>query len=218
MKMRLPTIVAVLFGAITLIAYFIPIFPLTEVKKLMIDWASVISAFALLLGIANLLLVHIEKFSSFKPGWVYSIVLLLGFIFVVGMGMFAAYLPAPAAASTFNAPETMRSMTRFLFLYVQTPIESALTAMLAIIMVLAGARLVRKRRKWSAAIFVVVSILLIIGLAPLDSMRDLLGGMRDWIVQVPALAGARGILLGIALGAITTGMRIIIGVDRPYGE
>jgi hypothetical protein len=29
--------------------------------------------------------------------------------------------------------------------------------------------------------------------------------------------GARGLLLGIALGALLTGLRVIFGVDRPYG-
>jgi len=32
-----------------------------------------------------------------------------------------------------------------------------------------------------------------------------------------ATAGARGILIGIALGALTTGLRVLFGVDRPYG-
>jgi hypothetical protein len=30
------------------------------------------------------------------------------------------------------------------------------------------------------------------------------------------IAGARGILLGIALGSVTTGLRILLGADRPY--
>ena len=40
--------------------------------------------------------------------------------------------------------------------------------------------------------------------------------LRSWIVKVWATAGARGILLGIALGTIATGLRILMGTDRPY--
>jgi hypothetical protein len=29
-------------------------------------------------------------------------------------------------------------------------------------------------------------------------------------------AGGRGILIGLALGTITAGLRIILGIDRPY--
>jgi hypothetical protein len=42
-------------------------------------------------------------------------------------------------------------------------------------------------------------------------------GLRSLLVQIPAVAGARGVLLGVALGAIATGLRILMGVDRPYG-
>jgi len=41
--------------------------------------------------------------------------------------------------------------------------------------------------------------------------------MRPFIAQVMAGAGARGILLGMALGTLTTGLRILFGADRPYG-
>ena len=216
MKMRLPMLIAIAVGAVTLIAYFVPLGPLEIVKSLLVDWAATLSAMALLLGILNLVLVHIEKFASFKTGWVYSIVLLLGFIFALGMGLFPPLIDMTRQANAqFNAAQTMRDMARFMFLYIQTPIETSLTAMLGIVMIMAGARLIRKRRNLSAALFILVSLVLILGLAPL---APILGDAREWIVQVPALAGARGILLGIALGAITTGMRVIIGVDRPYGE
>jgi len=31
------------------------------------------------------------------------------------------------------------------------------------------------------------------------------------------MAGIRGILMGVALGSIATGLRILMGADRPYG-
>jgi hypothetical protein len=41
--------------------------------------------------------------------------------------------------------------------------------------------------------------------------------IRPWVTQIWALGGARGILIGVALGTITTGLRVLFGVDRPYG-
>jgi hypothetical protein len=32
-----------------------------------------------------------------------------------------------------------------------------------------------------------------------------------------SLGALRGLLIGVALGTITTGLRILIGADRPYG-
>jgi len=31
------------------------------------------------------------------------------------------------------------------------------------------------------------------------------------------LGGARGILIGVALGSLLTGLRVLFGFDRPYG-
>jgi len=51
-----------------------------------------------------------------------------------------------------------------------------------------------------------------VGLIPL------LPEIRDWILNVPAMAGVRGILLGVGLGAVLTGIRLLLGVERPYGD
>ncbi len=42
--------------------------------------------------------------------------------------------------------------------------------------------------------------------------------LRAWVLEVPGTAGARGILLGVALGAIATAFRILLGMDRPYAQ
>jgi len=68
-------------------------------------------------------------------------------------------------------------------------------------------------------IFILTAFLILLGTAPLYGFGDipLLNGLRRWIAQVPAMAGARGILIGVALGTIATGLRVLIGADRPYG-
>lgn len=38
----------------------------------------------------------------------------------------------------------------------------------------------------------------------------------DWIMNVPQMAGKRGILIGIALGGIAMSIRIILGIERSY--
>jgi hypothetical protein len=45
-------------------------------------------------------------------------------------------------------------------------------------------------------------------------MSDL---VRPFVAQVLAAGGARGILIGVALGTLTIGLRILFGADRPYG-
>jgi hypothetical protein len=57
----------------------------------------------------------------------------------------------------------------------------------------------------------------LIGALPLPGL-SLMAGLRDWLMAVPVSAGARGILLGIALATIVTGVRVLIGQDRSYRE
>jgi hypothetical protein len=62
-------------------------------------------------------------------------------------------------------------------------------------------------------------LVVLLGTAPLLVLNDVpqLNWLRSAIVQIPAVAGARGILLGVALGTVATGLRLLMGVDRPYG-
>ena len=52
---------------------------------------------------------------------------------------------------------------------------------------------------------------------PFGEIGPLNNFLRPWIQHVFALGGARGILIGVALGTLTTGLRVLFGVDRPYG-
>ena len=97
--------------------------------------------------------------------------------------------------------------------------EVSLLAVLAIILVYAGARLLARRPHWSTILFLVTVLLVLLGSVPLLFIGEVapLSAVRSWLTQVPAVAGARGLLLGVALGTVATGLRILIGVDRPYG-
>jgi hypothetical protein len=110
-----------------------------------------------------------------------------------------------------------------LFNYVQLPIESALMALLAVTLVVAGFRILSRRRDIYSILFVVTAILVLLGNSPWlmgsDSGLALwIGNIRAWVSQVWATGGARGILLGVALGAVVTGLRVLMGTERPYGD
>jgi hypothetical protein len=110
-----------------------------------------------------------------------------------------------------------------LFEYVQVPIEASLLALLAISLSLAGFRLLSRRKDLLSLAFMATALIVLLGTAPWPIGGDSLAFegvsiVRAWLSQVWATAGARGILLGVALGAVTTGLRVLLASDRPYGE
>jgi hypothetical protein len=98
------------------------------------------------------------------------------------------------------------------------PAEAALMGLLAVTLIYASARLLRRRADVMSFIFLIFAIVTLLLAAPLP-FGKIPGGdfVRGIIVNFFALAGARGILIGVALGALTTGLRVLFGIDRPYG-
>lgn len=203
MRAPVSTAIAIAVGLIVLLGYFLPVDQITTLRVILLDWGVILAAVALLIGIGNLIYVHQQKVAQAQASSVYSMVLLIAlFLTLAVVGWFG--------------PTHSNSM--WIFNYIQVPIESSLLAILAVLLAYALARLLRRRTDPFSLVFVATTVIILISTAPLLGVEmPGLGDLRAWITQVPAVAGARGILLGIALGIIATGIRILIGADRPYG-
>ena len=107
----------------------------------------------------------------------------------------------------------------WIFNYIQIPIEASLMAILSIVLIYAGVRLLRRKPNLLTIVFIATAVVILLMSGPLFGI-DIpgLAELRIWIGKVPAVAGARGILLGISMGIIAAGLRILMGADRPYGE
>jgi hypothetical protein len=157
-------------------------------------------AITLLIGVLNLLGVHLRRIISRKGGWVYSIFLLLSAVLV-----FALWLSGSDDANMA------------LLEGVQVSIESALAGLLLFALVYGAYRLMQRRVTWTATLFTLVLIIILIGALPLSQVGAL-AQIRAWLLAVPVSAGARGILLGITLATIVTGIRVLIGQERSYRD
>jgi hypothetical protein len=200
--------IAVGSGLIVLLGYFIENEFLHTARLYLLQWAVLLGGAALFLGLFNLLSVHWNKLGTQDPGWVYSAALILFFLLTLVLGL-------------IYGPDS--DVLLLLFNSVQVPVESSLMALLAVSLAVAGFSLIRKRRDLPSVVFVGTALLVLIGTGPWPVAGDspvarALADLRAWITQVWAVAGARGVILGIALGAITTGLRVLMASDRPYGE
>jgi hypothetical protein len=204
-QMRAPIIVAIAIstGVIVLLGYFVPLPLLQNLRLIFLGWGVTLMGVAALLGVVNLIQVHLKKLREPKKnGWM-SLFLVAAFVVTLGFGLWLT--PAsPDFQQVVNA--------------IQVPLETSLMAMLAVTLAYTSLRLLKRKRDLFSILFVFSALFFLIlgsGVLPFINQIPVLSGLLGFIERLP-LAGARGILLGVALGSIATGLRILIGLDRPY--
>ena len=194
--------IAMLSGVIVLAGYFTQLPVLSSFRQLLLQWAAILFATVLLVGVVNLSRAHLRKITGRKAGWPYSLALLCALIISLVAGLVFSPTGSP---------------TRWIFNYIQLPVEASLLSVLAVILVYTSARLLGRRPDLFSIIFLASLLFVLFSSVTLFQERiPALAKVYEWVVQVWAMGGARGLLLGIALGVIATGMRVIFGSDRPY--
>ncbi len=207
LKRTLPAAIAIPVGILVLVSILTPDPLLDALGLYLIDLAVIVAAFAFFLGIVNLTRVHARKLRERPSDRLYSFVLLVVLVLVLVFGL-------PSLEGAPSGPA--QPLVRWLFENVQVPIQAALSALIVFLLITAAYRLLSQRNAESA-VMLVVALLVLLGQAAVGLFPPL-SAIRDWILAVPALAGVRGILLGAALGAVLTGVRLLLGIERPYSE
>lgn len=195
--------VAIAFGLLVLAGYLFPLGTLLQIRLLLLQWAVILAAVAVLVGAFNLLGVHWKKIRAKRKESALSALLIVALVFSAAFGL------ALGPNSDF-----MLSIVEA----VVVPTEAALMALLSVTLVYASIRLFRRRADMMTIIFLAVAVFALLVAAPLPIGKiALLSDLQFWLLQPFASGGARGLLLGMALGALTTGLRVLFGMDRPYG-
>lgn len=197
--------VAIASGLIVLLGTYLPIPILANLRVLLLDWAMILTAAAGVVGVIYLGRHHWGRLKQGNKGAVES------------ASVLAAFAITLAVIYLTGGPVGSGSM--WVYNYVLVPIESSLLALLAVTLIVAFSRMFSRRLSVQTVLFAVVVVFVLltaVAWAGFDlwGVRDL----RAWLVNVWAVAGARGILLGIALGALASGLRILFGADRPYSR
>jgi len=200
----LAAVTAIAFGFIVLLGYLFPVGTLLQVRLLLAQWAVILAAVAVLVGAANLMATHWKKIRAKEKGSVSSALLIISLVLSASFGI------ALGPQSPF-----MRALLDAIII----PAEATLMALLAVTLVYASIRLLRHRADLMTVIFLVVAVFALLAAAPLPIIGKLplLGEIQFLFIQPFATGGARGLLLGVALGALAAGLRVLFGMDRPYG-
>jgi len=201
-------VIAITFGVIVLLGYFTSAFGLAGLRIVIMQVAVLLAGVAVFIGIINLLSVHFQKIRQRKTGAVNSVILLVAFMIT----FLVVLVATPDSADGFQ--KILGSMKEILLNGILVSAEVSLLAILAVTLLFAGVRMLRWRIDLRTVLFLVTAQLVLATVGPWPWIGQLPFGN---LIQVIAAGGARGILLGVALGTLTTGLRILFGTDRPYG-
>jgi len=198
----LTAVIAIAVGLIVLIGYFLP--QAEPLQSMLLNWAVTIAGAATLMGLLNLLSVHFTKVRRGEKGGIYSALLILAML-------------GTLAAGIILRPQHIGM--QILMNGIILPVEAMLMGLLTISILYAAIRLLRHRTDTMGVFFILTALLIFLGSAtlPFGDVPVIGTLIRPWVTQIWALGGARGILIGVSLGALTTGLRVLIGADRPYG-
>ena len=196
----LPTAIAIGVGIVVLLDFFFTQSLLDAIGFVFREWTIILTAFAVLLGLLNLVQVHVLRIiKRNEPNTGYSILVLVTALTVFLIGLL------------FGLPSTPMN---WVFDNMYLPLQGAFFALVAFFLATAAYRALRAR-SIETTLMLVAALVVLIGQAPLVNVMT---QAKEWVLNVPSTAGARGILLGVALGTIATALRLIVGLDRPYSE
>jgi hypothetical protein len=214
MKKTIPLILIFIAGLLGVISFVIP-HPSYQVYDEWIrnDLLRVLSAFAVVLALGSLLRVHFDKIRRKRKNWQFSWLLLIAFGASAVIGLFggvAADGILPTAIGSFQFD------IQTLYENIVIPLASSMFALLAFFMASAAYRAFRVR-SMEATLLLAAAFIVMIGVLPVGySISKHLPGFVQWILNVPNVAGQRGIVFGIALGVVATSLKIILGIERAW--
>jgi len=199
---RGPLLVTFLSGAAVAALFFIPNYKAQAVNNKLLEWTLVVYAFALILGSMSLWNSHARKLKARAEGWPFSLVTLVSLVVITVLGIWKGVDEGSPVGRIYNT--------------VNSPLASTMFALLAFVIASAAFRAFRARSV-EATLLLITAIVMMIGrvsIGPIISPH--LPGITEWLLDVPNLAAKRAIAIGVGLGAVSTALKIILGIERSY--
>jgi hypothetical protein len=212
-RRRVPLLITALVGITFVVQFFVPHRPFSGMQGLFTDWVQVIAAFAIWLGALNLMKVSADSVYRKERGWPYAVIIIACFFVTAVVGFFLS------GGTRFQDPGTPFD---WIYQNVYNPLSATMFAMLAFYVASASFRSFRARNP-EATLLLLAAFLVMLGRVPVGDVLTgflpegyRLSNFADWIMNVPNKAGQRAIMIGIALGIVSTSLRLMLGIERSH--
>lgn len=203
LKRDLPVAIVLVAGVVMIAAFFIqaPEIYLSDSAGNLALVASVIAAYATIMGIVSVAIMHGKHlYKRTKGQWVYSVILLVLMVVMIGVGLIGRLGTHPYFMWLYQFP----------LLSIDTTIYSVLAFYIA-----SAAFRALKIKSIEGCILVVAGLFLMLMNAPVGAAIwtgfPLIG---SWIMNVPNGAAFRGFIIGSSVGAVAMTLRVLIGRER----
>jgi len=219
LRRTLPLLITFAVGFVLVISKFIP-----KVETLGEDFSiyfDIIAVFAFILGGGNLVKIHGNKIYRRSEGWGYSLVCIIGFFATLTIGLFKFGNPLGWTGNVVAEGSAFKGIYDFIF----KPLGATMFALLAFYVASASYRAFRAKNA-EATVLLIAAFVILLGRTfigkmvsfwvPIDQAGPDIPSFAEWIMNVPNLAGQRAIMIGIALGIVSTSLKLILGIERSY--
>jgi len=202
MKRTIPQAICLMIGIVMVVQFFVPHPISLQFNSMILKWVIVLTAFAMVLAIGNLIMHHTAKIEKKREGWYYSLVTLISMVVMAIIGLCLGV--------------ESESLFQKIYLNILAPLGSTMFALLAYYMASAAYRAF-KARSLEATLLLIAAFVVMIGFMPFGQyLHPKFPAFAEWVMQVPNMASKRGILFGIAFGSIATALKIILGIERSW--
>lgn len=204
MKREIPVALGFTAGFLILVTTYFTGLPLMQtVRDELSTWYQVAAAFMVFVGVINLAKIHNNRIAQHKQDWMYSIVTLACMVGIIVYGIFIAKQADHEGWKTFYAN-------------VIAPMSATVYGTLVFYIASAAYRAFRARNA-QATLLLVSALIMMLGRVPIGEMiSPYIPMAAKWILDVPNVAGMRGIQICAAFGAIATALRVLVGIERGY--
>jgi hypothetical protein len=169
------------------------------------QWAVIIAGFTLLLGAATLGSYHVRHIVNRTPRqWMFSIYTLLLIIVTFSLGV----------ASTIPGARGAEWMYNYIVNNMLGPLSTATFGITAFYVFSVTFKAFVGRTK-EVAVFLVAGLIVLLMNAPItEALGSGIGLLGGWILNVPSLAGLRGLTIGVGIGILATALRAVLGMEK----
>ena len=202
MKNEIPVAVAFVAGMLMIASLFVPHPFVAQPAAIARSWAIIITAFAYVLGVANIARISIHTVHRRGADWQYKAALVVALFGMAGLGIGKGIRPG----GDFD----------WAYLNMYVPMQATMFSLLAFYIASAAYRAFRARSLEATLLLVTAAMVMLVRVPLGEQIWPRLPQVTEWVMEVPNMAAKRGIMIGAALGAISTGLKMILGLERSY--